>query len=79
MFRVDDRIVCIDKSNSTGGRLNLTKGKIYIVNKLIGNKNGVYIIDDDGESIGYFYTRFISLKEYRKQKIDRLCLEKEIK
>ena len=42
MFRVDDRIVCIDKSNSTGGRLNLTKGKIYIVNKLIGNKNGVY-------------------------------------
>jgi len=74
MFKIRDRVVCIDNSY------------LYDINLL--QLNNIYIIEDifsydtENNYIGMILekynfefnsNRFISLKEYRKQKILKLC------
>ena len=50
----------------------LTIGKTYCVSQLSGN-NFIFIIDDQNINCGYGVSySFCSLKEYRKQKIQKL-------
>ena len=65
MFTIGDKMVCIDNEGDVG----LTMGKIYI------SGYDTYIVNDFGVGIFYLPARFISLKEYRKRKIESLCLE----
>jgi len=70
MFTKGDVLVCVDNCSNKFG---LTVGKTYI------SGYDTCVINDYGESIFYHPKRFVSLKEYRKQKLKRICLESETK
>jgi len=74
-FKQGDKIVCIDNQRLYVGA-KITVNKVYIVLKY--EIKTVYILDDFGEEYGFFDNRFILLKEYRKQKINKICLESMI-
>jgi len=61
---IGEYVVCIDNESAN----KITINKIYEV-IFSTNNNMYYIIDDDGRKSNYFTDRFITLKEYRKQKI----------
>ncbi len=65
-------IVCIDNkcSINTIKKEEITIGKKYI--SLFSSLSSYYVINDKGEEMGYFKNRFISLKEYSKNKINNL-------
>jgi hypothetical protein len=56
----------------------LTVGKVYNVQHIISNSvtasgKSIYrLINDNGTVTGYYSKRFISLSDYRKQKLERL-------
>jgi predicted ribosome-associated RNA-binding protein Tma20 len=67
-----DIVVCINSN----GKKQLTIGKQYIIN-IIGICDGadifeMGIIDDDDRHNFYMSTRFISLDEYRENKINEI-------
>lgn len=68
-----DIVVCINSN----GKKQLTIGKQYIIN-LIGicdDDDDIFemgIIDDDDRHNFYMSTRFISLNEYRENKINEI-------
>jgi len=67
------KMVCVKPINS-----KLTLGKIYDVedsairDKINTNKDYFLVTDDSGFRLGYYAHRFVSLKEYRKQKINKI-------
>ncbi len=61
---IGEYVVCIDNESAN----KITINKIYEV-IFSTNNNMYYLIDDDGRKSNYFTDRFITLKEYRKQKI----------
>lgn len=64
-------VICIDnKNNIHFENEEITIGKKYEV--LFSSLSSYYIINDKGNEMGYFKTRFITLKEYRKNKINNL-------
>ncbi len=65
-FKIGDKIVCI---NTSYGK-NVTIGKKYEVK--FSNYTYVNIFDDFGNYHEYKTNCFLSLKEYRKQKINNL-------
>ena len=68
MFRIGDKVVCVNNFQSDHC---IIAGKIYTI---IG-------LDTMFLNIGigsYYRHRFISLQEYRKQKLNKICLEKVI-
>ena len=65
MFKVGEKIVCININSS-----NLELYKTYIVQKF--DKRDTYVMVDD---IYYQELRFIPIQEYRKQKLNKLCLK----
>ena len=71
MFRKGDRIVCI---NNIGREGLLTNGKIYTVqeNEDQTGLSTIWFQNDKGEMMIYYSRCFISLKEYRKQKINKI-------
>ena len=89
MFK-GDRVICINLDLSVSrfeGDIFLTFGKTYILHEVfitplfssgtpnISNiKNMVFILDDRNRCSWYNADRFISIKEYRKQKLEKLCL-----
>lgn len=81
MFKVGDKIVCIDNLDGfTGNKwLGLTYCKIYenIQYKGPVSFNFVHIINDRNESQSYHVERFISIKEFRKRKLNKICSESE--
>ena len=79
MFRIGDKVVCIDRER-TSLPVKLTLNKIYDVISIqttssAGFISSVAIIDDDGQERHLFQSRFVSLKEYRKQKLKRVLYE----
>ena len=62
-------IVCIDNTYKDK-ELKITIGKKYTV--LFSNELSYYVINDREREMGYFKTRFLPLKEYRKNKINNL-------
>jgi len=70
-------IVCINNGVIYGyanqhGRL--TNGKKYQVFEYNEGGDTYKIMDDNGEKYWYSVTRFISLQEYRKRKLNKICL-----
>jgi hypothetical protein len=70
-FKIGDNVVCIDNSND----MFIKKYEIYTVTD-INNVNVNFIEIDNYKKCHYFFDRFISLKEYRKQKINDIFNEK---
>ena len=64
MFTVGSKVVCV---NNNGVEEFLTVGKTYTIIKKI---NGDYFYILDGDNRYYLTHRFISLKEYRKIKLE---------
>ena len=86
MFKVGEIIVCIDNKevnyvvnddsiDDNGMKKGLTINKKYKVKfiKNIGNYSLIYFINDHNVIGSYYSHRFITLLEYRKQKLDKLC------
>ena len=79
MFRVGDKVVCINNMdssvivNKTYPMKDLCIGKIYTVSGVVNDMMNFFIVD--GESLSYFSYRFIHLKEYRKKKLNKICLK----
>jgi len=67
MFKVGDRVVCINNTK-IDYKFNLYYNKIYIITSI----DDVVRIKIDNINYEYFNLRFISLKEYRKQKLNNL-------
>jgi len=70
MFKVGDKVVCIDNILSQfhiGGDKELTLCKTYIV-----LQDGARIVNDLGNEIFYSPTRFVSLQQYRKMKLQKI-------
>ena len=83
MFKVGDRIVCININGNSGNETKiryLSIGKTYVVLKSGTVYDMTCVTDDRGTDIfSYFYSRrFLLLKEYRKKKLNKICLEKVI-
>jgi hypothetical protein len=77
MFKVGDKIVCVNNNIKPGYGLFITIGNVYDV--IVEDDGVVTIIDDTGENSFYNEARFVSLIEYRKLKIEKICLKLEIK
>ena len=82
MFRIGDKVVCIDRER-TGNEVKLTLNKIYDVISIqttssAGFISSVVIMDDVGRERRLFQSRFVLLKEYRKQKLKRVLYENSI-
>jgi hypothetical protein len=60
-----DKMVCINNKNVT-----LTKGKIYEI--LYSRDSYFYIINDKGEVKNYLPAMFITIKQYRKLKLEKI-------
>ena len=85
MFKPNDIIVCIDKEinyASNDGKMDgLTIGKKY-QSKFIKHHytyDMIHFINDHSTLGSYYDYRFISLLEYRKRKIKKICLKLEMK
>ena len=64
---IGEKVVCTD--NTRPSKLDLTIGKSYII---ISKTQTTYFIKNDKETESHYASsRFISLKEYRKQKISK--------
>ena len=69
MFRVGDKVVCINNKD-LDINVKLTPYKIYVIyDSAVASAT---IKDDNGYDKDLFQSRFISLKEYRKQKINKI-------
>ena len=83
MFKVGDKIVCVrvnhfNKPVPTG----LTVDKSYEILEIRHDQSHaitlvVFVRDDIGNIFGYSSERFISITEYRKQKLDKICSKLE--
>ena len=70
MFKVGDQIVCL---NNIDCENNLKLNKIYIV-----STSQLHYIAVEGIYNVLNSNRFISLVEYRKQKLEKICSKLEI-
>jgi len=89
MFKPGDKVVCINNKLRINEYLSyfvceLELYKIYTVISYSDNKvidvceNHSYIKLREFEDSEYHILRFIPLKEYRKQKLKKICLKQEI-
>lgn len=79
MFRLGEIVVCIDNLKNGHPSLGLTYGKEYENIEYMGEKDDdfeqkwIHIINDRNESQSYRACRFVSVSEFRKMKINRIC------
>jgi len=73
MFEVGDRVICIDSSNSAN---SLELYKSYYITKVHYINKYLYVTINDKT---FYPIRFISVLDYRKQKLKKICLKLEIK
>jgi len=80
-MKVGDKLYCIKSIKNFNKKIIYTKNKIYTIKNIysasMSNNLQFYIEDDFGITGTAFYTSysykyFISLKELRKQKLDKL-------
>jgi hypothetical protein len=74
-FNRGDKVVCIsNKYNDFDGlsysKVWLTIGKSYIVKYI--DEYEIFVENDAGVEKGYLIRRFVSLKEYRRMKLEKL-------
>ena len=73
-FKKGDNVICLYNNTLYGKDIfELEIGKIYTV--VYCDYDTVRLSNDDHirELIGYSAQRFVSLKEYRKQKLEKIC------
>lgn len=75
MFKIGDKIICIHDSNVKFLKLN----NIYTILDIDIIYAVVYIKNENNFITDYHIERFISLKEYRKQKLQKICSNQVIK
>ncbi len=79
MFKVGDIVVCVEvPSFSRPIVKELTVGNIYQIMEIRQNHTGfkgtvLFVKDDVGHSFGYSSERFVSIPEYRKRKLKKIC------
>ena len=93
MFKVGDVVVCIGKIIKFGDSIfytskwaapiyGRTPGIVlfhpYIIGEISSSEGRDYLWFNFDISLGYDSEGFISLKEYRKQKLEKICLSQEI-
>ena len=80
-MKQNDKLLCIKSIKNSSGEIIYTKNKIYkiknVYNILFTNNDQIYIEDNFGVTGTAFYTSylskyFISLKEIRKLKLQKL-------
>lgn len=80
MFKVGDKVICID--NSGGYEKYLTIGKTYEIYRITnGRATGKthFMINIGTQILDPYSHRFTDLKGYRKLKINKLCSNQVIK
>lgn len=78
MFKVGDKIVCVDTLGTNRMYSTLTLGKTYTIVRTFNDMNFITIISNRGAESRYWTKRFMLLTEYRKLKLDRICSKLEI-
>ena len=76
MFKVGETVVCINTNANNDYGLtftSLTIGKTYVIIDQQKIHELVLIKNNRGENIFYRTNRFLSLIEYRKLKIEKIC------
>ena len=75
MFKVRDKIVCVN-GKMVGYTHSLSVNEIYVVlaNYVQSEQDHIaYFVENDNGNRGWYYAdRFISLKEYRRKKLDKI-------
>ena len=84
MFKVRDKVVCVKVEHFSKPIANgLIVGKIYdildIRQSAPSNVSVFFIMDDIGNSFGFSSERFVSIAEFRKMKLKKICSKLEIK
>ena len=86
MFKIGDKVVCIndkgvnktDNPFSSNLKLEVIKNDTYTIKSIYTTYDTCRVELYELMEL-YYADRFISLKEYRKQKLNRLCSSQEIK
>lgn len=78
MFRVKDKVVCVKVDHfSRPVAHGLTEGNFYVILEIRPNQthSGMvfYVKDDSGHTFGFSSERFISITDYRKRKLKKIC------
>lgn len=81
-MKIGDKVICIDNIKV---ERQITVGNVYtvIITGLStfatsdGNvwKNNITLVNDNGYITQFYAHRFISLKELRKRKLNKICIE----
>ena len=80
MFKVGDIVVSIEEDEVKGIKLYDKYGIIKYTEPNILVEHGLVSVRNDYNAIGYYYDyKFISLLEYRKRKIEKICQKLIIK
>ena len=79
MFKVGDKVVCVNINNIDDNANFLVKYNIYIITTIINNLVGVKNIKIKNRIRIYSHNRFISLTKFRKIKIKKICSRLETK
>ena len=74
MFKKGDVVVCIDNYDPLSYN-RMILGKKYVVQNISDYNTIIFV---EGEIGGKSINRFIPLTEYRRLKINKICLKKEI-
>jgi hypothetical protein len=85
MFKVGDKIVCVDDSiilrmDGSFRHSYLTKGKVYVLRSVLTENEKIanlYVDSDIELRVGYSPKRFVTFVEYRKLKLNKICLRLE--
>ena len=82
MFKVGDRVICIDNNPLDGNWYSLDKSHCLTLYKeytvILKNNTTISIMNDQNLQQPFANKRFISLLEYRKLKIEKICSKLEI-
>ena len=75
MFKPGDKVVCVDNKN-VHDFIKLPFDMVFTV-EMTFPTNDISLIESN--IIPFDYRRFVTLKEYRKLKLEKLCSKLEIK
>ena len=77
MFKIGDKVICIDSGINDVISACLKLNKIYTISKIpiYGNTCNI----EEKEYIRFSKDRFKSISQIRKEKIDKICSRLEIK
>lgn len=80
MFKIGDRVICIDPGNISYSHINSDYTYIVqgYVNFRTGREKGIRISINNGTKSYYKISRFISLKEQRNKKLKQLQNENKM-